>query len=153
MRDGITTLYTRLGELLAILDRKSEAQVFYKKSVKLGNTRPSTIQFNPPEPDSRLSDTRQLACCLGLLQADIETDDILDPAARSWVLNTKNEPDEKERLSTLATDVIRAFKRDEFKDANSVTEIVILAPVLERDDFRYLVNEFYSGIDQSGLLD
>jgi len=117
------------------------------------NVRPPTIQFNPPEPDSRLFDTRQLVCCLGLLQMDIEPENILDPAARTWVLNTKNETDEKERLSTLATDVIRAFKRDEFKDAKSVTEVVFLAPVLGRDDFRYLVKEFYSGIDQSGLLD
>ena len=117
------------------------------------NVRPSAIPFHPPEPDSRLIDTRQLAYCLGLLQANIEADDILDPAARTWLLNTKNEADEKERLSTLATDVIRAFKRDEFKDAKSVTEVVFLAPVLERDDYRYLVKEFYSGIDQSGLLD
>jgi len=123
------------------------------KGIFSRNTRPPTIQFNPPEPDSRLSDTRQLACCLGLLQAHIQPDDILDPAARTWVLNTKNEPDEKERLGTLVTDIIRAFKRDEIKDAKSVTEVVILAPVLEKDDFRYLVNEFYSGIDQSGLLD
>ncbi|KAK3811335.1 MAG: hypothetical protein J3Q66DRAFT_404710 [Benniella sp.] len=35
----------------------------------------------------------------------------------------------------------------------SVTEVVPPAPVLERDDFRYLVKEFYSKIDQSGLLD
>ena len=117
------------------------------------NVRPPTIQFNAPEPDSRLSDTRQLACCLGLLQADIEPEGIMDLTARNWVLSTKNESDEKERLKSLATDVIRAFKRDEFKDGKSVTEVVILAPVLERDDFRYLVKEFYSGIDQSGLLD
>ncbi|KAK3810961.1 MAG: hypothetical protein J3Q66DRAFT_57552 [Benniella sp.] len=117
------------------------------------SVRPSAIAFNPPEPDSRLIDTRQLACCLGLLQADIEPEDILDPIVRTWVLNTKKEPDEGERLNTLATDVIRAFKRDEIKDAKSVTEVVFLAPVLERDDFRYLVKEFYSGIDQSGLLD
>ncbi|KAF9344026.1 hypothetical protein BGX34_006066, partial [Mortierella sp. NVP85] len=117
------------------------------------NVRPPTIEFNPPEPDSRLSDTRQLACCLGLLQADIEPEGIMDLTARNWVLNTKNDSDEKERLKSMATDVIRAFKGDEFKDAKSVTEVVILAPVLERDDFRYLVKEFYSGIDQSGLLD
>ncbi|KAF9352091.1 hypothetical protein BGX34_000177, partial [Mortierella sp. NVP85] len=117
------------------------------------NVRPLTIPFNPPEPDSRLSDTRQLACCLGLLQADIGPEGIIDLTARNWVLNAKNEPDEKERLKSLATDVIRAFKRDEFKDAKSVTEVVYLAPVLERDDFRYLVKEFYSGIDISGLLD
>jgi len=117
------------------------------------NVHPPTIPFHPPEPDTRLSDTRQLAYCLGLLQANIDPDDIQDLNARNWVTNTKNEPDERERLRTLATDVIRAFKRDEFKDAKSVTEVVLLAPVLERDDFRYLVKEFYSGIDQSGLLD
>ncbi|KAF9346367.1 hypothetical protein BGX34_003931, partial [Mortierella sp. NVP85] len=114
---------------------------------------PLTIPFNPPEPDSRLIDTRQLACCLGLLQADIESEDIIDHTIRTWVLNTKKEPEETERLKSLATDVIRAFKRDEIKDAKSITEIMLLAPVLGRGDFRYLVGEFYSGIEQSGLLD
>ena len=117
------------------------------------NLTPSAIVFNPPGIDTRLTDTRQLACCLGLLRASIEQDDILDTAARNWVQVIKSEPEEKERLMTLATDVIRAFKRDEFKDAKSVAEVVLLAPVLENDDFRYLVKEFYSGIDQSGLLD
>jgi hypothetical protein len=119
--------------------------------------RPPTIAFNPPEPDSRLNDTPQLVCCLALLQVSHRPDgqpgDILDPTARNWVHATKNEPDEQERLKTLATDVIRAFKRDEFKDAKSVTEVAYLAPVLENDDFRYLLKEFYMGIDQSGLLD
>jgi hypothetical protein len=112
-----------------------------------------TIAFSPPEPDSRLNNIRQLACCLGLLQYSVEADNILDPAARKWLQVTKNEPNEKERLKALATDVIRAFKRDEFKDAKAVIEVVYLAPVLEKDDFRYLVKEFYSGVDQSGLLD
>jgi hypothetical protein len=75
------------------------------KNIFPRNVRPLTIQFNTPEPDSRLCYTRQLACCLGLLQADIEPDDILDPAARNWLHTTKSE---RERLSTLATDVIRA---------------------------------------------
>src|SRR5690606_5089771 len=61
--------------------------------------------------------------------------------------------DEQDRLRTIATDVIRAFKRDEFKDAKAVTEVVYLAPVLEKDDFRYLLKEFHSGIEQSSLLD
>ncbi|KAK3816588.1 MAG: WD40-repeat-containing domain protein [Benniella sp.] len=117
------------------------------------NLRPPIIAFNPPEPDARLNDTRQLAQCLGLLQSPIEADDILDSVARTWLQATKDEPDEIERLKTLATDVIRAFKRDEFKDAKAVTEVVYLAPILDKDDFRYLLKEFYSGIDQSGLLD
>jgi len=116
------------------------------------NVRPPSIPFNPPEPDSRLNNTIQLTCCLGILQS-YEPDDILDIAARNWLLSTRNEQDEIDRLKTLATDVIRAFKRDEFKNAKSVTKVVYLAPVLEKDDFRYLLKEFYSGIDQSGLLD
>ncbi|KAK3819959.1 MAG: hypothetical protein J3Q66DRAFT_439048 [Benniella sp.] len=117
------------------------------------NVRPPTIVFSPPEPDSRLNDTLQLACCLKLLQSSYEPDDILDPVARNWLLLYKNEQDERDRLKALATNVIRAFKRDEFKDSKAVTEVVYLAPVLENDDFRYLLKEFYSGIDQSGLLD
>jgi len=123
------------------------------RSIFSTNLRPPAIAFIPPEPDSRLIDTIQLACCLGLLQGAYEPEDILDTTVRNWLLATKNETDERDRLNTLATDVIRAFKRDEFKDSKSVTEVVSLAPVLENDDFRYLLKEFYSGIDQSGLLD
>ena len=117
------------------------------------NVHPPPIAFIAPEPDSRLTDTTQLACCLELLQGSYGPEDILDPAARNWLQITKNEPDERDRLNTLATNVIRAFKTDEFKDSKSVNEVVCLAPVLEKDDFRYLLKEFYSGIDQSGLLD
>ncbi|KAK3819962.1 MAG: hypothetical protein J3Q66DRAFT_428685 [Benniella sp.] len=117
------------------------------------NVRPPTIIFNPPEPDSRLNNTLQLACCLELLRPSYELDDILHPTARNWLLLYKNEQDERDRLKALATNVIRAFKRDEFKDSKAVTEIVYLAPVLENEGFRYLLKEFYSGIDQSGLLD
>ncbi|KAK3828974.1 MAG: hypothetical protein J3Q66DRAFT_435407 [Benniella sp.] len=123
------------------------------RTIFSSNVRPPTIVFIPPEPDSRLNDTLQLATCLGLLQDSYQPYDILDPATRNWLLLTVKEQDEKDRLKMLATDVIRAFKRDEFKDAKSVTEVVRLAPVLESDDFRYLLKEFYSGIDQSGLLD
>jgi hypothetical protein len=77
----------------------------------------------------------------------------LNTAARNWVQSTKNDQDERDRLKTLATDVIRAFKRDELKDTKAVAEVIYLAPVLENDDYRYLLKEFYSGIDQSGLLD
>jgi hypothetical protein len=112
-----------------------------------------TMDFKPPEPDARLVDTPQLACCLGLLQADCEPGDILDLATRNWLQVTKNEPDERERLMTLAADVIRAFKRVGLKDAKAVTEIVYLAPVLERDEFRHLIKEFYSGFDRPGLLE
>lgn len=94
------------------------------KNIFSKNVRPSAFRFTPPELDSRLTDTLQLACCLGLLQGSHGPDDILDATTRTWLNDITNEPDEHERLKALVTDVIRAFKRDEFKDAKAVTEVV-----------------------------
>ncbi|KAF9960578.1 hypothetical protein BGZ65_012090 [Modicella reniformis] len=113
---------------------------------------PSVIVFKPPKADKHLSSTPQLACCLGLLQGSHSLGEIVDSVARNWLQVTRDNSDEQERLKNLATEVIRAFKRDEFKDAKAVAEVVTLAPVLEKDDFRYLLMQFYQGIDQSGLL-
>lgn len=115
--------------------------------------RPPVIAFKPPEISKRLDDIRQLTCCLGLLQASLSLDDIQDPATRTWLDTVRGDEEEQERLKVLATHVIRGFKRDELKDAKAVTEIVYLAPVLDKDDFRYLLKELSSGVDQSLLLD
>ncbi|KAG0231582.1 hypothetical protein BGX31_005478, partial [Mortierella sp. GBA43] len=121
-------------------------------NIFVGNVRPQAIVFTPPEADGRLDDTLQLSFCLGMLLDSISPDDILDPVMRNWLQVTKADADEQERLKAMATDVIRAFKRDELKDTNAVTEVVHLSPVLGKDDFQYLLRELYSGIDNSGLL-
>jgi hypothetical protein len=137
-------------------DKKSVDIATVHRHIFPKNICPPAMEFKPPEPDTRLNDTPQLACCLGLLGVSHSMDDmdaILDPDTRTWLQLIKNEPDEHERLRTLATDVVRAFKRDEIKDVKAVIEVVYLAPVLDRDDFRYLLKEFHSGIEQSSLLD
>ena len=117
------------------------------------NTLPPAADFNPPEPGSRLKDTPQLACCLGLLQSSYDPNDIVDPDTKSWFQLVNNDPDEQERLKALATNVVRAFKGEGFKDAKTVAEVVYLSSVLENEDFRHLTREFCSGINQSVLLD
>ncbi|KAF9931765.1 hypothetical protein BGZ65_004738, partial [Modicella reniformis] len=117
------------------------------------NVGPPTFDIKLPEADERLTNTPQLACCLGLLQASRPPDDILEPFARNWLQTIEKDTDEQERLKVMATDVIRAFKRDEIKDAKIVAEVAYLAPVLDKDAFRDVLKEFYSGIDQSRLLD
>jgi hypothetical protein len=97
--------------------------------------------------------TTQLACCLGLLKAFKPLDNALEPIAHNWIQAVEKEEDEKERLKMLSLDVIRAYRRDEIKDAKMVAEVVSLAPVLEKVVFRDLLNEFYDGVDRSGLLD
>ncbi|KAF9925608.1 hypothetical protein BGZ65_007653 [Modicella reniformis] len=114
---------------------------------------PPTSEIKLPEADEPLINTLQLACCLGLLQASCSSDDILEPTARNWLQTTEKDTDEQDRLKVMATDVIRAFKRDEIKDAKVVAEVVYLSPVLNKDSFKDLLNEFYKGINQSVLLD
>ena len=116
------------------------------------NLPPPLSDFKLPDSDERLNNALQLVGCLSLLQDSRSLDDILDPAARKWLQVTMRDTDEQERLHRMATEVIRAFKRDEIKDAKVVAEVVCLAPVLNKDAFNDLLREFYSGIDNSGLL-
>ncbi|KAG0345626.1 hypothetical protein BGZ54_005521, partial [Gamsiella multidivaricata] len=115
--------------------------------------RQPTVKIALPEPDEQLNDTSQLAYCLGLLQVTPSPEEVFEPAAGNWVKSTEKNAEEKERLRTLAKDVIRAFTRDELKDAKAVAEVVCLAPVLEKDDFRSLLMLFVDGVDNSSLLD
>ncbi|KAF9359866.1 hypothetical protein BGX34_008096, partial [Mortierella sp. NVP85] len=114
---------------------------------------PTVALTKLPEPDERLTNTPQLACCLSLLNNAHGLDDILEPIARNWLQVVENDEDEHERLKILATDVIRTFKKEEIKDAKVVAEVVCLAPVIERDLFRDLLGSFVDGIDNSTLLD
>ncbi|KAG0008091.1 hypothetical protein BGZ80_003858, partial [Entomortierella chlamydospora] len=93
---------------------------------------PPIAKYALPEVGERITSTPQLAYCLSLLHFDT---------------------DEKVRLQALAADVVRAFIRDEHKKPETVAEVVCLAAVLERDDFRDLLQAFLVGIEQSGFLD
>ncbi|KAF9932807.1 hypothetical protein BGZ65_004333, partial [Modicella reniformis] len=86
------------------------------------NMGPPTSEIKLPESDERLTNTPQLACCLSLLQASRSNDEILKPIARKWLQDIEKDTDEQDRLKVMATDVIRAFKRDEIKDAKVVAE-------------------------------
>jgi len=116
------------------------------------NMGPPTIDFKLPEPDERLNSTPQLVCCLSLLQASRLPDIALDPAALKLLRAIEDDTGEQERLHSMVTEVVRAYKRDEIKDAKIITEVVHLAPVLDKDTYQDLLRELYSGIDHAGLL-
>ncbi|KAF9348872.1 hypothetical protein BGX34_002198 [Mortierella sp. NVP85] len=117
------------------------------------NVNPSAVAFTPLQADERLSDIRQLASCLSLLRLSRSSDDTLEPTAREWLQAVEDDIDEQERLSMLATEVIRGFVNDELKDAKAIAEVTCLAPVLDQQNFRFLLSQFYSGVEQSDLLD
>ncbi|KAG0204157.1 hypothetical protein BGX31_003242, partial [Mortierella sp. GBA43] len=116
------------------------------------NLRPPAIEYKLPQPDERLINTPQLVCCLSLLQDSSSSDDALEPVTQKWIQTIEKDADEQERLHALSKGVIRAFMRDELKDAKAIAEVVCLATVLNKDTFHDLLRELYSGIDHSGLL-
>ncbi|KAF9970673.1 hypothetical protein BGZ65_010956, partial [Modicella reniformis] len=83
------------------------------------NVRPPAVEFKLPEPDERLTNTPQLTFCLSLLKMSYSLDNTSDPTARNWLQAIEKDTDEQERLKVLVTDVTRAFKRDEIKDAKA----------------------------------
>lgn len=135
-------------------DQKKQPRNVAKVSANIfvENLPPPKVVFKPLEADERLDSTPQLVCCLGLLQASQSPDDILDPVARKWWRAVEKDVEERERLHGMATEIIRAFKQNDIKDAKAVAEVVCLAPVLGGGPFRILLQEFFSGIDHSKLL-
>ncbi|KAG0053542.1 hypothetical protein BGZ83_000895 [Gryganskiella cystojenkinii] len=113
---------------------------------------PPLPPYTLPRPDERLVNSRQLANCLGLLQASPLPDVPVNSSARTWTEITRKNPMEQERLQTMATDLIRAYFRDELKDAKAIAEVVCLAPVLEKEDYRTLLSHLVDGIEGSSLL-
>jgi len=114
------------------------------------NVRPPAIKL--PETYERFDNTQQLAGCLRLLR-DSRSPEDMGAEEHKWLEAMKKDIDEQDRLKTMVTEVIRAFKREELKDAKTVAEIVYLAPILSKDDFKDLLRDFLSGIDRSELLD
>ncbi|KAF9333168.1 hypothetical protein BGZ91_011376 [Linnemannia elongata] len=119
------------------------------------NVSPLTSPWTFPDSDGRVADTRQLVSCLGLLKQlpNELSEGALEPVAWKWLKETALNLDEKPRLETLATDLIRAFTRDEIKDKKAVAEVLCLVPILEEDDTRFLLRLFQNNIEGSHILD
>ncbi|KAK3821637.1 MAG: WD40-repeat-containing domain protein [Benniella sp.] len=137
---------------LSLEQRQAKAAATFPAHIFAENITPSTVEMKLPELDERLNNTPQLVCCLGLLKVAHSPDTKLEPTALKWMQAVEKDTEEQERLHGIATDLIRAFKREEIKDAKVVSEVACLAPVLDKEMFHDLLREFYSGVDASGLL-
>ncbi|KAK3827997.1 MAG: hypothetical protein J3Q66DRAFT_321595 [Benniella sp.] len=115
---------------------------------------PATVTLQKfPEADERIISTAQLGYLLTLLQFANQPDEFSETKAKKWVEDTVKDADEQERLKALANNLIRAFTKDELKDSKAVSEVIYLAPALEKEQFKFLLGVFYDGVKGSGLLD
>ncbi|KAG0036044.1 hypothetical protein BGZ83_003912, partial [Gryganskiella cystojenkinii] len=95
-----------------------------------------------PGLGERLINTQQLTLCLGLLRASpLPGGGTLNPSALTWLNITQENVEEQERLKAMATDLIRAYSRDELKGTNVTAEVVLLAPVLEKEEYHILLSQ------------
>ncbi|KAG0016085.1 hypothetical protein BGZ80_009436, partial [Entomortierella chlamydospora] len=148
--------HTDNANLSKIMDRMhvtSEERARTQQTIFRRDVVPSAAKFVLPELCGRISTTFQLAHCLSLLHHSLDSNEGLSKAESDWSQAVDNDPGEKERLRTMATDVIRAFVRDELKRPETVVETVGLAAVLDQDDLMKLLEVFVNGIEQSVLLE
>ncbi|KAF9090450.1 hypothetical protein BGX27_002258, partial [Mortierella sp. AM989] len=179
--NDIAMTYFKHGEQLTNLGYGELAQVSYDKAKKWGlvekvnqqgpsGTRNRDIASIPakifdqdmapavakcalPEPGARLVSTPQLVYCLSLLPSASPPTELLNETERAWSQAKKEDEDEKERLHTLATGLIKVFFNDELKAPATVAEVVCLAPVLDQEQFRELLKIFVDGISKRTLLE
>ncbi|KAF9173746.1 hypothetical protein BGX20_002201 [Mortierella sp. AD010] len=130
-----------------------EAAALIPKRIFGQNVAPPVAKYDLPEILDRIASTPQLAYCLSLLNPSMMSKEQVDEIEYNWSQARINDPDEQERLQTMATNLIRAFARDELKKPGVVAEVVSLTAVLDRDDFRKLLQILVDGIEGSLLLE
>ncbi|CAO3568740.1 unnamed protein product [Mortierella alpina] len=120
------------------------AQVIFCKDVS-----PIPYSCELPGPNVRLHSTRQLAYCLAVLQASAH-EHSLSWDELKWRESTLVNENERIRLETLAHDIVLEFAKCS-KDADEVAEVLQLAPVLNSEKSRRLLQILISTIAQPTL--
>lgn len=104
-----------------------------------------------PGPNDSLQTTRQLAYSLAVLQALNHEDDLSSDTLK-WRHRTLDSSEEKDRLETLAVQILKEFADETMKDAATVAEVVQLSPVLDINQSRFLLNVFIDAVNGSEML-
>ncbi|KAF9197871.1 hypothetical protein BGZ49_001514, partial [Haplosporangium sp. Z 27] len=134
-------------------------KVEYAESRDVGHIPPSifdkdeTLQADKyplPEIGGRITSSQQLVYCLELLTTASEE---LEPKEQDWVQKIKGNADEKGRLDDMANDMVRIFVRDELKNYEEVEEVVWLAPHLDKQHSKKLLQILVNGINNNKLLE
>ncbi|KAF9923038.1 hypothetical protein FBU30_006854 [Linnemannia zychae] len=105
-----------------------------------------------PSPNCHLQDTHQLAACLTLLCTTELPEDELTLEVREWILATRSNIVELERLKKIAKDVTYAFIKADPKDSGVIAEVIPLAYNIDRDLYRHLLISLVDIINHSTLL-
>ncbi|GJJ72690.1 protein HIRA/HIR1 [Entomortierella parvispora] len=109
------------------------------------------------EIGGRIVDTTQLAYSRDILAKAAAAEAASSPPSLSvaqleWTQEMKNHPLEKDYLDQLTKRMIDKFIQHPSKDSGAIHEIVLLGPVLEKEQYRSLLNCFLSEFQRDTLL-
>ncbi|KAG0215846.1 hypothetical protein BGX31_000752, partial [Mortierella sp. GBA43] len=174
IREGVATAYIDLGKHLENRGYPNEAIAICKKAEKWGGNandpgrlaqqsrRISMVYQGDDTPSSTEGPKDAGSALISSLTKTKQRPKVAIVAAHIFQENMRPPlvqhklPQPDERLSNtpqlVSNEVIRAYMKDELKDAKTVAEVVCLTPVLDKESFHDLLREFYSGLQQSGLL-
>ncbi|KAG0309424.1 hypothetical protein BGZ98_002612 [Dissophora globulifera] len=115
-----------------------------------------------PKKGERIDKTPQLFFCLTLLAKDVlsSPSDLktslvpltLDKDERTWIEAIEQEPVEQHHIHWLATRLVEEFIKDDVKSSTSITEIIYVSPMLDREHFRKLLCCFIAEFEAERLL-
>ncbi|KAG0045796.1 hypothetical protein BGZ83_008991 [Gryganskiella cystojenkinii] len=126
--------------------------------------RESAIQL--PKIADHIEDTSQLVFCCSLLTkaaaaaemslslpSSSSAPSILNPAQLEWTQEMESHPLEKEYLHQLIDSMINKFIQHPSKNSESIREIILLGPVLDKEQYRSLLNCFLGEFKRDTILD
>ncbi|KAF9273678.1 hypothetical protein BGZ68_001316, partial [Mortierella alpina] len=133
--------------------------------------RPSS-ETTLPKPGARIDTTPQLVLCSSLLnpvlslnsESNLEKDSVQSKDASSqdvptneahhdWVKYFSANPVERFHIRWLQSRMIEEFAKDAVKGSAAITEVVLLGPVLDSEQYRSLLCCFINKFDQPVILD
>ncbi|KAF9121532.1 hypothetical protein BGX30_002499, partial [Mortierella sp. GBA39] len=134
-----------------------------RHNIFLKNTPTPTVRSAlSANPRARFESTLQLAFCASMLPNDtlsstpqMDAVDIshLDDAGRQWWNAIKDDLPAQSHIRWLIAKMVAEFIKDPSMVSTAISEVVVLGPVLCREDFRALLSCFLVKFNERDLLD
>ncbi|KAG9061125.1 hypothetical protein KI688_007754 [Linnemannia hyalina] len=108
-----------------------------------------------PGIGSRIESTSQLALCKRLLlqAGNQEQQRSLTDAQRKWLGEVVKEDIEQRHIHELSSTVLEEFINNNIKDSTAIAEILLIAPTLDEEHYRVLLNGFIKAFEEATLQD
>ncbi|KAK3827055.1 MAG: hypothetical protein J3R72DRAFT_517387 [Linnemannia gamsii] len=132
----------------------------YRMKISLQNAiAPSHIVPLPPS-GVRIETTMQLAYCSQLLRTNLSPSlavaiitASLDPSQQASVDALLQNKEEQNKVLELAIRVVEEFVADSLKSSEEIAEVILLAPYLDQEYYRKLLNSLVAEFEAAKLLD